>query len=142
MAGYTVGQMSQASQTKTVTIRYYERRGLLRSPPRTSGGYRIYNDDDLDRLLFIRRGRQLGFSLESVRELLDLADQTEAPCDEVNAKVSQHLIEVRKRLKQLHALEEELQRLSKSCEAVGSIKDCQIVEALSRNREKLLPVGA
>ena len=132
---YTVGQMSKASQTKTVTIRYYEQQGLLRSPPRTPGGYRIYNDADLDRLLFIRRGRHLGFSLESVRELLELSDQTESPCADVDAKVAQHLSDVRKRLEQLHALEEELQRLSLSCRAEGSIRDCQILEALSVNRK-------
>ena len=132
---YTVGQMSKAAQTKTVTIRYYEQQGLLREPPRTPGGYRIYDETDLDRLLFIRRSRHLGFSIESVRELLELADQTDSSCADVNAKVAQHLADVRERLKQLHSLEEELQRLSLSCQEEGSIKDCQIVEALSLNSQ-------
>lgn len=132
---YTVGQMSKAAQTKTVTIRYYEQQGLLREPPRTPGGYRIYDETDLDRLLFIRRSRHLGFSIESVRELLELADQTDSSCADVNAKVAQHLADVRERLEQLHSLEEELQRLSLSCQEEGSIKDCQIVEALSLSRE-------
>ena len=134
---YTVGQMSKVSQTKTVTIRYYEQQGLLREPPRTPGGYRIYDEADLDRLLFIRRSRHLGFSIESVRELLELSDQTDSSCANVNAKVAQHLADVRQRLEQLHALEEELQRLSLSCEVAGSIENCQIVEALSNNRSKV-----
>ena len=131
---YTVGQLAKISKTKTVTVRYYERQGLMRSPPRSRGGYRIYDDTDLDRLLFIRRTRNLGFSLESVRTLLDLADQTDAPCAEVDAKVAQHLDEVRERLGQLRALEAELQRLIVSCEGGGVVRNCRVIEALSDRR--------
>ena len=134
-AQYTVGQMSKASQTKTVTIRYYEQQGLMRIPPRTPGGYRVYDDHDLDRLLFIRRSRHLGFSLKSVRELLELADQADAPCADVNAKVAQHLTDVRKRLEQLHSLEDELHRLSVSCKGGGVVGDCQIIETLSSDKQ-------
>jgi len=128
---YTVGQLAKASQTKAVTIRYYERQGLMREPPRSGGGYRLYDDADLDRLLFIRRSRHLGFRLESVRELLDLADRSDAPCADVDAKVLDHLRDVRERLAQLRALELELQRLSACCEGGGVIRDCRIIEALS-----------
>lgn len=132
---YTVGQLAQASQTKTVTIRYYERQGLMRDPPRSGGGYRLYNDTDLNRLLFIRRSRHLGFSLDSVRELLDLADRKDAPCADVDLKVLQHLNEVRERTAQLRALEMELQRLSACCEGGGVIGECRIIEALSGDGE-------
>jgi DNA-binding transcriptional MerR regulator len=130
---YTVGQLAKASQIKTVTIRYYERQGLMRDPPRSGGGYRLYNDADLDRLLFIRRSRHLGFSLDSVRELLELADRMDAPCADVDAKVLEHLRDVRERQAQLRALELELQRLSACCEGGGVIRDCRIIEALSRD---------
>ncbi|MEM7079864.1 MAG: helix-turn-helix domain-containing protein [Pseudomonadota bacterium] len=133
---YTVGQLARASQTKTVTIRYYEQRGLLRDPPRTPGGYRVYDTSDLQRLLFIRRARNLGFSLRSVNELLDLADLNDAPCADVNAKLSQHLIDVRERLDQLQALEEELHGLSQRCQGDGKISSCQIIEALSVDRDR------
>lgn len=128
---YTVGQLAKASQTKTVTIRYYERQGLMRDPPRSSSGYRLYSNADLHRLLFIRRSRHLGFSLDSVRELLELADQTDAPCADVDAKVLEHLRDVRERLTQLRALEQELQRLSACCEGGGVIGNCRIIETLS-----------
>lgn len=128
---YTIGHLAKASRTKAVTIRYYERQGLLRSPPRSQGGYRQYNDADLDRLLFIRRSRHLGFSLESVRELLDLADRTDAPCTDVDARVAWQLDQVRERLEQLRALEKELERLSACCAGGGVIGDCRIIEALS-----------
>lgn len=128
---YTVGQLATAARTKAVTIRYYERQGLMRIPTRTPGGYRIYRSDDLDRLLFILRCRHFGFSLENVRELLQLADQTDAPCAEVDAKVARHLDEVRERLAELQSLEAELQRLSRCCAGGGIVQDCRIIESLS-----------
>lgn len=129
--GLTVGQLAAATETKAVTIRYYERQGLMRSPPRSRSGYRIYGQADLDRLLFIRRSRHLGFSLEGIRELLDLTDRTDAPCADVDARVAEHLDQVRERLRQLRALERELQRLSRCCEGGGVIRDCRIIESLS-----------
>ncbi len=128
---YTVGKLAQASDTKAVTIRYYEREGLMPSPPRTRGGYRLYSDVHLERLLFIRRSRRLGFSLGSVKKLLEIADRKDAPCVNVDMQVSQHLSEVRERLAQLSALEAELQRLSACCEGEGVISNCRIIEALS-----------
>ncbi len=128
---YKVGQLAEASQTRAVTIRYYERQGLMRNPPRNCSGYRIYNDADLDRLLFIRRSRRLGFSVDSIRRLLDLTDRMDAPCADVDARVRQHLDDVRDRVAQLRTLEIELERLSVCCEGGGSIRDCRIIEALS-----------
>lgn len=129
---YKVGQLAKAANTKTVTIRYYEREGLMRNPTRNQSGYRVYDDADLNRLLFILRSRQLGFSVDRVRELLGLADRSDAPCDDVDARVLAHLQEVRERLAQLRALERELQRLSSCCVGGGTIRDCRIIEALSQ----------
>lgn len=129
---YKVGQLATAANTKTVTIRYYEREGLMQNPTRNQSNYRVYDDADLNRLLFILRSRQLGFSVDRVRELLDLADRSDAPCDDVDARVLAHLQEVRERLAQLRALESELRRLSTCCEGGGTIRDCRIIEALSQ----------
>jgi len=131
-AEYTIGQLAKAAGAKTVTIRYYEQQGLLRSPERSPGGYRIYRSKDLRRLLFILRCRHFGFGLDSVRELLQLADQHHASCAEVDAKVVRHLEEVQARLGELRALEAELQRLSRCCAGGGIIKDCRIIESLSQ----------
>lgn len=130
---YTIGQLAKASQTKAETIRYYEHQGLMQRPRRNSSGYRIFSDADLQRLLFIRRGRGLGFSIDSIRELLELADKRDGSCANVDAKVTQHLSAVRERLVQLHTLKAELQRLSDCCEGGGTIRDCRIIETLSRN---------
>lgn len=130
---YTVGELAEVAGTKSVTIRYYERRDLMRSPQRTPAGYRIYRSVDLDRLLFILRCRHFGFGLDQIRELLDLADRQNVPCAQVDARVARHLDQVRERLSELRALERELERLSTSCAGEGVIRDCRIIESLSRN---------
>ncbi|HDZ58151.1 MAG TPA: MerR family transcriptional regulator [Pseudomonas xinjiangensis] len=127
---YTVGQLAKATDTKAVTIRYYEGLGLLPSAARTTAGYRLYTDKEHDRLLFIRRSRALGFSLDDIRGLLGLADRREASCAAFDAKVKEQLEQVRTRIRDLHAMEHELERLSACCEG-GVINDCRIVESLS-----------
>jgi DNA-binding transcriptional MerR regulator len=127
---YTIGQLARATGTKAVTIRYYERLGLLSSAGRTPAGYRLYTDVERARLGFVRRCRSLGFGLDDVRELLGLADEREASCAEVDAKVEEQLAHVRARLEDLRSLEAELERLSACCEG-GVIDDCRIIESLS-----------
>ncbi|MEX0732547.1 MAG: helix-turn-helix domain-containing protein [Aquisalimonadaceae bacterium] len=127
---YTVGQLAKATGTRAVTIRYYDHLGLLPSAGRTASGYRLYTENERDRLLFIRRCRALGFSLDDIRELLGLADRREASCAAVDAKVDEQLEQVRMRLRDLHALEAELERLSACCEG-GVIGECRIIESLS-----------
>lgn len=89
-----IGQLAARSDCKVPTIRYYERIGLLDASPRTEGGHRIYGEDEVKRLVFIRRSRELGFSLEAVRSLLDLSTDRDRSCAEVDAIASEHLDEV------------------------------------------------
>lgn len=127
---YTVGQLAQDTGIKPVTIRYYEKIGLLPQASRSEAGYRLYSKADHSRLLFIRRSRGLGFSLDDIRELLSLADRQQESCAGVDAKVEQQLEQVRSRLNDLRAMEQELERLSQCCEG-GVIMDCRIIETLS-----------
>lgn len=127
---YTIGQLAKATDTKTVTIRYYEKEGLLPSSTRSAAGYRLYGPIERDRLLFVRRARTLGFSLDEVRELLGLADRQQAPCDAVDGLVAEHLQQVRQRLADLQALKSELQRLLACCHG-GTIAECRIIESLA-----------
>ncbi|MFT0179856.1 MerR family transcriptional regulator [Pseudomonas benzopyrenica] len=126
---YTIGQLAKATDTKTVTIRYYEKEGLLPSSTRSVSGYRLYGPVERDRLQFTRRARALGFSLGEVRELLGLADRQQSLCDAVDSLVAEHLRQVRLRLADLQALEGELQRLLACCHG-GTISECRIIEAL------------
>ncbi|PKP69120.1 MAG: MerR family transcriptional regulator, partial [Alphaproteobacteria bacterium HGW-Alphaproteobacteria-5] len=111
----TIGSLANKTGTKVQTIRYYEQIGLMPEPGRTEGGQRRYGDDELDRLAFIRHARQLGFSLEAIRELLDLSDHPHRPCLEADAIARRQLKQVEQRLARLEALRTELQRMVHEC---------------------------
>jgi DNA-binding transcriptional MerR regulator len=132
---FTIGQLGKVTSTKAVTIRFYESRGLLLAANRTAAGYRLYTDKERDRLLFIRRSRALGFTLDDIRGLLSHADHREASCASVDAKVRDQLEQVRLRLADLRAMELELERLSACCRG-GVIGECRIVESLSGGADK------
>jgi Cu(I)-responsive transcriptional regulator len=126
----TIGKIAGATGTKVETVRYYERIGLLPLPRRTRGNYRSYDADHLNRLAFIRRSRDLGFTIEQIKELLDLADQNERSCSAVDAIARQHLGEVERKIADLERLAQELRQLSEQCRG-GTIAECRILDALS-----------
>jgi len=124
-----IGKLARLTDTKVETIRYYERIGLLPAPARTSGNYRTYARPHLERLSFIRRGRDLGFSLDEIRELLRLSDDRSQPCAEVDRIARLHLTEVERKLADLAALRAQLEQLIGQCQR-GTVADCRIIEAL------------
>jgi Cu(I)-responsive transcriptional regulator len=125
-----IGELAHASGTKVETIRYYERIGLLPPPPRTGGNYRDYSAAHANRLSFTRRARDLGFSIEQIRALLDLADHKQQPCEAVDVIARAHLAEVKRKLADLRALRRELESLIGQCRH-GTIAECRIIEALA-----------
>lgn len=127
---YSIGELASATDTKVETIRYYERVGLLPKPKRTAGNYRSYEADHLGRLSFIRRARDLGFSIDQVRNLLGLADQKERSCETVDAIARQHLVEVDRKIADLKGLRRELDAVIRQCHH-GTIADCRILDALA-----------
>jgi Cu(I)-responsive transcriptional regulator len=127
---FTIGVLAKKTNTKVETIRYYERIGLLSVPSRTSGNYRVYGPEHLGRLSFVRRARDLGFSIEQVRELLGLADQRNRSCARVDAIARQHLAEVERKISDLTAMRRELSTIIDQC-GRNVIADCRIIEALS-----------
>jgi Cu(I)-responsive transcriptional regulator len=133
---FTIGALARKTDTKVETIRYYERIDLLSAPGRTSGNYRIYGAEHLGRLSFIRRARDLGFSIEQVRELLSLADQRARSCAGVDAIARQHLAEVERKIADLNAMRRELSTIIKKC-GRNVIADCRIIEALSPTDTRL-----
>ncbi len=125
-----IGELARVADTKAETIRYYERIGLLPPPPRTAGNYRDYSDAHVSRLSFTRRARDLGFSIEQIRALLDLADQRERSCEAVDVIAREHLMDVKRKLADLAALRRELDSLIRQCRH-GTIAECRIIEALA-----------
>jgi Cu(I)-responsive transcriptional regulator len=124
------GELARAADTHAETIRYYERIGLLPAPPRTTSNYRDYSTEHVGRLTFIRRSRDLGFSIDQIRALLDLADQKAQSCKAVDAIAREHLVEVKRKLADLDALRRELESLIGQC-GRGTVAECRILEALA-----------
>lgn len=127
---FTIGYLASATNTKVETIRYYERIALLPAPQRTSGNYRSYSAAHLGRLSFIRRARDLGFSIEQVRDLLGLSDQRERSCEAVDVIARDHLTEVERKIADLQSLRKELDSIISQC-GCGTVEECRIIEALS-----------
>lgn len=129
--GWTIGALARETGVKVETIRFYEREGLIPSPPRTAGNYRLYGSAHVRRLIFIRRARNLGFPLDGVRALLALADQPDRPCGEVDALVIAQEREVERKIADLVRLRDALDRLAHQCRSGGRVAECRIIEALS-----------
>lgn len=132
MNALTIGKLAAATGTKVETVRYYERAGLIAPPARTDGNYRSYRPEDLERLCFIRRTRDLGFSLDEVRALLNLAAQRDRDCGTVDKLATHHLEEIDRKIADLTALRRELASAIASC-AGGTMADCRILEAFAPN---------
>jgi DNA-binding transcriptional MerR regulator len=126
----SIGDLARRTGTKVETIRYYESIDLLPAVTRSGGTYRRYTQPHLERLSFIRRGRDLGFSLEEVRELLRLSDDRSQPCGEVDRIARLHLTEIERKVADLKALRRELKQLIEQC-GHGTIDECRIIEALA-----------
>ena len=126
-----IGQLAERSGTQIETIRYYEHVGLIPAPMRSTSGYREFSPEDLQRLAFVRRCRELGFSIKEIRSLLMLAKRRDSSCTNVTRLAAQHLKEVRQRLADLQRLERALDTLILSC-ANGRVADCKILETLGR----------
>jgi len=130
MTGMAIGALARAAGTKAETIRYYERIGLLPRPPRTAANYRSYGTAELARLSFIRRARALGFSIDQVSALLDLADRRDRSCEAVDALAKEHLETIEAKIADLMALRRELADLIGQCRK-GTIAECRILDALA-----------
>lgn len=125
-----IGDVARRTGLKIETIRFYETEGLIAPPARTGGNYRVYDHEHLKRLSFIKRSRDLGFTLEQVRELLRLASDRGRSCAQVDAITLSHVAEIDRKLSDLAALRSELVRRLDFCEG-PTIADCRIIDALS-----------
>lgn len=126
----TMGQLARQSGVNLETIRYYERIGILSEPPRTSGGHRKYEGEHLRRLTFIRRARELGFTLDEVRALLGLVDAQNGSCAEARRLGLGHLADIRGKIADLRRMERVLKEMVARC-ADGTLPECPLIEALN-----------
>jgi len=134
MNTYTIGQLAKASGVPTSTVRYYERRGLVWASARSAGNYRLYDEDALDRLQFVRSAQGAGFTLADITELLALKDQQGAPCAEVQALITVRLSEVVEKIEHLHAVEGMLGQWLKVCRDDQSSGRCSVIYGLEQSK--------
>ncbi len=123
------GALSKRTGCNIETIRYYEQIGLMPDPPRSEGGHRLYDEEHLKRLTFIRRARELGFSLGDVRGLLALVDGGDYSCAEIQSFTLEHVNDIRRRIADLRRIERVLRDMASQCDD-GEIPECPVIEAL------------
>ena len=123
------GSLSKLTGVNIETIRYYEKIGLMPDPARSSGGHRIYDQSHLKRLSFIRRSRELGFTLQEIRELLELVDGGDYTCAEVRDRTLHHLDDVALKIRDLQKMQSTLKSMASKCDG-GLVPECPIVDEL------------
>ena len=127
-----IGQLAQQSGVAIDTVRYYERQGLLPPPTRRASGYRQYGPQDISRLRFIRRAKDLGFSLQEIQDLLRLSDNQDADRAEVRALAQHRLADIERKLRELESMRATLANLVSHCSGHGSLDGCPIIESLAQ----------
>ena len=127
---YSIGQLAKQAGYAVQTVRYYEETGLMPHPPRTEGGQRRYGLGHLERLLFIRHARDLGFEVDDIRSLLTLAAEPDQSCAAVDSIARKHLAAIDEKIGRLESLRTEVRRMLTAC-AKGRIAECNVIGALA-----------
>lgn len=130
---FSIGALSERSGVNIETIRFYEKIGVMPQPGRSAAGYRLYNDAHAKRLHFVRRGRELGFSLDELRGLLRLVDGHAYTCREVHDLTIEHLKDIRQKIADLRRLERAMSDMASQCSG-DQIPECPIIDALFEMR--------
>ena len=131
MEGLTTAQLANEGGVNVETIRYYERHGLLPKPPRTSSGYRVFSEEAVSRLRFIKRSQELGFSLKEVKELLTLRVKPGSGCADVRRRAEAKIFDVDEKVHHLLEIRKALVQLTETCSGRGPIANCSILQILS-----------
>lgn len=126
---YSIGTLSKQTSVHIETVRYYEREGILPQPQRGMGGQRKYGKEDIKRLTFIRRCRELGFTLKEIASLLGLVESGNYTCAEIREVTLRHADEVHQKITDLRRMESVLKHMVASCDA-GDVPDCPIIDSL------------
>lgn len=138
MQNLRTGELAKRAGVNVETLRFYEREGLMPEPPRRMSGYREYPPESVQRIRFIKRVQELGFSLREVRELLALRVERGTTCADVRLKAQEKAREVRQKITDLKAIEWALENLTATCSGDGPLTECPILESLdgTTNRER------
>jgi len=128
----TIGELARETGVKIVTIRYYEQTGVLPVVARSPGNYRLYDPEHARSLHFIRHCRDLGFSLEQIRQMLRLSSKDSPTCTEICAITAHHLKDIERKASHLKRLAAELRRINSTCDGNSRRTECRVIDALAR----------
>ncbi len=132
-----IGQVAKRAGVNVETIRFYERKGLLTQPPRNTGGYRQYPHEAIARIRFIKRAKELGFSLTEISELLSLQTNPRATCADVKERAEGKISTIHERMKDLQKMKRSLEGLAAACKGSGPLDDCPIINCFETpNKEE------
>ena len=131
-----IGQVAKAAGIGIDAVRFYEREGLIRAPARRPSGYREYTPDVVVSLRFIRRAKELGFSLKEISELLRLESSEDATPADVRGRAEEKLEDLEERIRSLQRMRRALKKLVESCPGKGTLSDCSILRALAPEEKK------
>ncbi|MDA1049458.1 MAG: heavy metal-responsive transcriptional regulator [Planctomycetota bacterium] len=132
MASWTVGQLAKRAGVGVETVRFYERKGLLAVPERKPSGYRQYDEEVVDRLRFIKRAKELGFTLNEIKELLSLRLDPTTTCADVKKRSAEKIDDIEAKIRTLQRMKKALVKVTKACRGRGGTCECPILEALDR----------
>lgn len=126
-----IGKVAKSAGIGVETIRFYERRGLIKAPPRNKSGYRQYPDSIIQRLHFIRRAKELGFSLKEIKELLELQTDPKSTCGDIMRHTEQKLTDINQRIDDLNKIRNALEILLEACSRDKTLDNCPIMNAIT-----------
>jgi MerR family mercuric resistance operon transcriptional regulator len=132
MKSLTIGRLAKEAGVNLETVRFYERRGLLPRPPRSSSGYRLFPAEAARRLRFIRRAQELGFSLKEIGELLSLRVSRRTTSAAIRARAEAKIADIQEKIRSLESMEKTLQRLTRVCDGCAPLAECPILDSLDR----------
>ena len=130
MKSLSIGKVAQLAEIGIETIRFYEREGLIAEPPRRESGYRQYPEDTVARLRFIRRAKELGFSLKEIKELLSLRIGLQTDCADIQERAEAKIHDIEEKIQTLQRMKKVLAPLAAACPGQGPVSECPILDAL------------
>ncbi len=132
MKPLTIGKVAGLADIGIETIRFYEREGLIEDPPRRQSGYRQYEPDVVGRLRFIRRAKDLGFTLREIKELLELRLDPSSTCADVKSRAQEKITDIEAKIAILKRMKHALAKLTRACDGKGPATECPILDAMEK----------
>ena len=136
MNGLTIGRLAKQVGLGIETVRFYERQGLIDPPPRTDSNYRIYPEEEVGRLKFIKRAKDLGFTLKEIKDLLELQHDPHATKADIKKRTMEKIENIRKKVRDLARIQEALEHLAETCDGHGPVSECPILGSLTGDEHK------